>query len=163
MKVLAFLIFLFINYILKAAILPNFLPINFIFNMTLCLVVSLALLAKSREGLIWTIVVAILNDLLAHEVLFLNLFLFTIIYLIIYFIRDNINMENLLSIAIVNIVVYLFYIIFSYILLNFMGVDIIISHLAKNIFSIKIVFVALYGVLSYLISKRIFRYKNYDI
>lgn len=163
MKVLAFLIFLFINYILKAAILPNFLPINFIFNMTLCLVVSLALLAKSREGLIWTIVVAILNDLLAHEVLFLNLFLFTIIYLIIYFIRDNINMENLLSIAIVNIVVYLFYIIFSYILLSFMGVDIIISHLAKTIFSIKIVFVALYGVLSYLISKRIFRYKNYDI
>lgn len=163
MKVLAFLIFLFINYILKAAILPNFLPINFIFNMTLCLVVSLALLAKSREGLIWTIVVAILNDLLAHEVLFLNLFLFTIIYLIIYFIRDNINMENLLSIAIVNIVVYLFYIIFSYILLCFMGVDIIISQLAKNIFSIKIVFVALYGVLSYLISKRIFRYKNYDI
>ncbi len=163
MKVLAFLIFLFINYILKAAILPNFLPINFIFNMTLCLVVSLALLAKSREGLIWTIVVAILNDLLAHEVLFLNLFLFTIIYLIIYFIRDNINMENLLSIAIVNIVVYLFYIIFSYILLSFMGVDIIISQLAKNIFSIKIVFVALYGVLSYLISKRIFRYKNYDI
>lgn len=134
MKVLAFLIFLFINYILKAAILPNFLPINFIFNMTLCLVVSLALLAKSREGLIWTIVVAILNDLLAHEVLFLNLFLFTIIYLIIYFIRDNINMENLLSIAIVNIVVYLFYIIFSYILLSFMGVDIIISQLAKNIF-----------------------------
>ena len=134
MKVLAFLIFLFINYILKAAILPNFLPINFIFNMTLCLVVSLALLAKSREGLIWTIVVAILNDLLAHEVLFLNLFLFTIIYLIIYFIRDNINMENLLSIAIVNIVVYLFYIIFSYILLSFMGVDIIISHLAKNSF-----------------------------
>lgn len=163
MKVLAFLIFLFINYILKAVILPNFLPINFIFNMTLCLVVSLALLAKSREGLIWTIVVAILNDLLAHEVLFLNLFLFTIIYLIIYFIRDNINMENLLSIAIVNIVVYLFYIIFSYILLSFMGVDIIISQLAKNIFSIKIVFVALYGVLSYLISKRIFRYKNYDI
>lgn len=163
MKVLAFLIFLFINYILKAAILPNFLPINFIFNMTLCLVVSLALLAKSREGLIWTIVVAILNDLLAHEVLFLNLFLFTIIYLIIYFIRDNINMENLLSIAIVNIVVYLFYIIFSYILLSFMGVDIIISQLAKNIFSIKIVFVALYGVLSYLISKKIFRYKNYDI
>lgn len=163
MKVLAFLIFLFINYILKAAILPNFLPINFIFNMTLCLVVSLALLAKSREGLIWTVVVAILNDLLAHEVLFLNLFLFTIIYLIIYFIRDNINMENLLSIAIVNIVVYLFYIIFSYILLSFMGVDIIISHLAKNIFSIKIFFVALYGVLSYLISKRIFRYKNYDI
>lgn len=163
MKILAFLIFLFINYILKAAILPNFLPINFIFNMTLCLVVSLALLAKSREGLIWTIVVAILNDLLAHEVLFLNLFLFTIIYLIIYFIRDNINMENLLSIAIVNIVVYLFYIIFSYILLSFMGVDIIISQLAKNIFSIKIVFVALYGVLSYLISKRIFRYKNYDI
>lgn len=163
MKVLAFLIFLFINYILKTAILPNFLPINFIFNMTLCLVVSLALLAKSREGLIWTIVVAILNDLLAHEVLFLNLFLFTIIYLIIYFIRDNINMENLLSIAIVNIVVYLFYIIFSYILLSFMGVDIIISQLAKNIFSIKIVFVALYGVLSYLISKRIFRYKNYDI
>lgn len=163
MKVLAFLIFLFINYILKAAILPNFLPINFIFNMTLCLVVSLALLAKSREGLIWTIVVAILNDLLAHEVLFLNLFLFTIIYLIIYFIRDNINMENLLSIAIVNIVVYLFYIIFSYILLSFMSVNIGISQLAKNIFSIKIVFVALYGVLSYLISKRIFRYKNYDI
>lgn len=163
MKVLAFLIFLFINYILKAAILPNFLSINFIFNMTLCLVVSLALLAKSREGLIWTIVVAVLNDLLAHEVLFLNLFLFTIVYLLIYFIRDNINMENLLSIAIVNIVVYLFYIIFSYILLSFMGVDIIISQLAKNIFSIKIVFVALYGVLSYLISKRIFRYKNYDI
>ena len=163
MKVLAFLIFLFINYILKAAILPNFLPINFIFNMTLCLVVSLALLAKSREGLIWTIVVAILNDLLAHEVLFLNLFLFTIVYLLIYFIRDNINMENLLSIAIVNIVVYLFYIIFSYILLSFMSVNIGISQLAKNIFSIKIVFVALYGVLSYLISKRIFRYKNYDI
>lgn len=163
MKVLAFLIFLFINYILKAAILPNFLPINFIFNMTLCLVVSLALLAKSREGLIWTIVVAVLNDLLAHEVLFLNLFLFTIVYLLIYFIRDNINMENLLSIAIVNIVVYLFYIISSYILLSFMGVDIIISQLAKNIFSIKIVFVALYGVLSYLISKKIFRYKNYDI
>lgn len=163
MKVLAFLIFLFINYILKAAILPNFLPINFIFNMTLCLVVSLALLAKSREGLIWTIVVAILNDLLAHEVLFLNLFLFTIVYLLIYFIRDNINMENLLSIAIVNIVVYLFYITFSYILLSFMSVNIGISQLAKNIFSIKIVFVALYGVLSYLISKRIFRYKNYDI
>lgn len=163
MKVLAFLIFLFINYILKAAILPNFLPINFIFNMTLCLVVSLALLAKSREGLIWTIVVAILNDLLAHEVLFLNLFLFTIVYLLIYFIRDNINMENLLSIAIVNIVVYLFYITFSYILLSFMSVNIGIAQLAKNIFSIKIVFVALYGVLSYLISKRIFRYKNYDI
>lgn len=163
MKVLAFLIFLFINYILKAAILPNFLPINFIFNMTLCLVVSLALLAKSREGLIWTIVVAILNDLLAHEVLFLNLFLFTIVYLLIYFIRDNINMENLLSIAIVNIVVYLFYITFSYILLSFMSVNIGISQLAKNNFSIKIVFVALYGVLSYLISKRIFRYKNYDI
>lgn len=163
MKVLAFLIFLFINYILKAAILPNFLPINFIFNMTLCLVVSLALLAKSREGLIWTIVVAVLNDLLAHEVLFLNLFLFTIVYLLIYFIRDNINMENLLSIAIVNIVVYLFYITFSYILLSFMSVNIGISQLAKNIFSIKIVFVALYGVLSYLISKRIFRYKNYDI
>ena len=163
MKVLAFLIFLFINYILKAAILPNFLPINFIFNMTLCLVVSLALLAKSREGLIWIIVVAILNDLLAHEVLFLNLFLFTIVYLLIYFIRDNINMENLLSIAIVNIVVYLFYITFSYILLSFMSVNIGISQLAKNIFSIKIVFVALYGVLSYLISKRIFRYKNYDI
>ena len=163
MKVLAFLIFLFINYILKAAILPNFLPINFIFNMTLCLVVSLALLAKSREGLIWTIVVAILNDLLAHEVLFLNLFLFTIVYLIIYFIRDNINMENLLSIAIVNILVYLFYIIFSYILLSFMSLNIGIAQLAKNIFSIKIVFVALYGVLSYLISKRIFRYKNYDI
>ncbi|UQK58551.1 hypothetical protein [Fenollaria massiliensis] len=163
MKVLAFLIFLFINYILKAAILPNFLPINFIFNMTLCLVVSLALLAKSREGLIWTIVVAVLNDLLAHEVLFLNLFLFTIVYLLIYFIRDNINMENLLSIAIVNIVVYLFYITFSYILLSFMSVNIGIAQLAKNIFSIKIVFVALYGVLSYLISKRIFRYKNYDI
>lgn len=163
MKVLAFLIFLFINYILKAAILPNFLPINFIFNMTLCLVVSLALLAKSREGLIWTIVVAVLNDLLAHEVLFLNLFLFTIVYLLIYFIRDNINMENLLSIAIVNIVVYIFYITFSYILLSFMSVNIGISQLAKNIFSIKIVFVALYGVLSYLISKRIFRYKNYDI
>lgn len=163
MKVLAFLIFLFINYILKAAVLPNFLPINFIFNMTLCLIVSLALLAKSREGLIWTIVASVLNDLLAHEVLFLNLFLFTIVYLIIYFIRDNINMENLLSIAIVNIVVYLFYITSSYILLSFMSVNLDIAQLAKNIFSIKIVFVALYGVLTYLISKRIFRYKNYDI
>ena len=51
----------------------------------------------------------------------------------------------------------------TYLLLSFMSVNIVIAQLARNIFSIKIVFVALYGVLSYLISKRIFRYKNYDI
>lgn len=163
MKILAFLIFLFINYILKAAILPNFLPPNFVFNLTLCIIVSLALLAKEREGLVWTVLVAALNDLLAHEVLFVNLFLFTIIYLMIYFIRDNINMENLLSIALINIVVYIFYVLATYLLLSFMSVNVVIAQLARNIFSIKIVFVALYGVLSYLISKRIFRYKNYDI
>lgn len=81
----------------------------------------------------------------------------------IYFIRDNINMENLLSIALINIVVYIFYVLATYLLLSFMRVNIVIAQLARNIFSIKIVFVALYGVLSYLISKRIFRYKNYDI
>ncbi len=163
MKALAFLIFVFINYILKVAILPNFLPTNFIFNLTLCIIVSLALLAKNREGLTWTLVIAVLNDLLSHEVLFMNLFLFTIIYLFLYFFRDNINLENLLSIALLNIAAYIFYMLFSYTLLSFMGVDLTIKHLFRNIFSIKALFVALYGVLTYLISKRIFRYKNYDI
>ena len=66
MKALAFLIFVFINYILKVAILPNFLPTNFIFNLTLCIIVSLALLAKNREGLTWTLVIAVLNLSLIH-------------------------------------------------------------------------------------------------
>ena len=163
MKALIFLILLFVNYILKSAVLPNFLPSSLIFNMTLTIVISVALLARLREGLAWTISIAIINDLLSHEVLFLNLFLFTIIYLAIFFFRENINMENLLSIAIVNIFAYVFYIIASYILLSFMNVDLVFSQLAKNIFSLKTIFVAVYGVLMYLITKRIFRYKNYDI
>lgn len=163
MKALIFLILLFVNYILKSAVLPNFLPSGLIFNMTLTIVISVALLARLREGLAWTIFIAILNDLLSHEVLFLNLFLFTIIYLAIFFFRENINMENLLSIAIVNIFAYIFYIIASYVLLSFMNVDLVFSQLVKNIFSLKTIFVAVYGVLMYLISKRIFRYKNYDI
>lgn len=163
MKALIFLILLFVNYILKSAVLPNFLPLGLNFNMTLCIVVSVALLAKSKEGIAWTIFIAILNDLLSHEVLFVNLFLFTIIYLFLFSFRENINMENLLSIALLNIFAYIFYLITSYLLLSFMKVDIVFAQLIKNIFNLKIVLVAIYGVLIYLISKNIFRYKNYDI
>ena len=163
MKTLIFLILLFVNFILKSAVLVNFLPSTLIFNTTLCIIVCLALLARKREGLAWTIFIAILNDLFYHEVLFLNLFLFTIIYLAIFLFRENINMENLLSIAIVNILTYIFYIIVSYILLSFMNVDVIFKQVIKNIFSLKIILIAIYGIFMYLISKRIFRYKNYDI
>lgn len=163
MKALMFLILLFINYLLKSAVLPNFIPGTLIFNMTLSIVVSIALLARLREGLVWTLIIAVLNDLLSHEVLFLNLFLFTLIYLAIFFLRENINMENLLSIAIVNIFAYMCYIIASYLLLSFMNMDLVFTQLIRNIFSLKTILVAIYGVFMYLISKRIFRYKNYDI
>nr|WP_283244308.1 rod shape-determining protein MreD [Wansuia hejianensis] len=150
------IIIIIISLIIQSTILPYFSFLGYLPNITLVVVVSIALLKGRYYGGFFGLCIGLIQDILFSTVIGINGFIYFILGFIIGYIQNTINNENLFIPAIFTFVSTIFFNLLYYFFMYFLSRRIDFSIALKHIFSIEILYNCILSVLIYKLLSKIF-------
>lgn len=157
-KVTIFLIalFLLVNFILEITILPYFEIMGIVPNISLAMIVVIALLKGRYYGGFFGIFIGLLYDIFFAPHLGVNPFIYFFIGYTIGYMDNVFTRDNLLNPIIFTSLATIFYNLTYFVFLYFLNVEFTSSYLFRSVISIELIYNSIISILIYKIFKKIF-------
>lgn len=157
-RVTIFLIILFIiiNFILNITILPYFEIMGVVPNISIAVVVVIALLNGRYYGGFFGIFIGILHDIFFASHIGVNPFIYFFIGYLIGYMYDIFTRDNILNPIIFTGLATIFYNLTYFVFLYFLNIEFTSSYLFQRVISIELIYNSLISIVIYKKFKKIF-------
>ena len=147
MNTLIILLMIIFNLVIQTTIIPFFPIMGIVPNTALVLIVVIALKVGRVRGAIFGLIAGFMQDILFSSTIGINAFILFFVGYTVGFAENSFSRENIINPIIFTVVATIFYNFAYSLFLFFLSREIFFIDAVKNIFSIEIIYNALFAVI----------------